>query len=157
MAPGDTSAIPPIEIFNEEFHATEHLRTEGPPVDGDLFAMECGADTRLVVYGTLAPGESNHYVVEEMHGTWLEGTVHGHRFEGVWRGNDGYPAFVLDEAGAAEEVVVFVSDDLPECWVVLDDFEGPGYRRCLTWVFDMEPEPVLAYIYEAHPPQIPES
>jgi gamma-glutamylcyclotransferase (GGCT)/AIG2-like uncharacterized protein YtfP len=58
----------------------------------------------------------------------------------------GYPALVLDPAGAAIDVNVFESIELPAHWARLDAFEGPGYQRVVTTVH-MPTGDVDAYIY----------
>ena len=58
----------------------------------------------------------------------------------------GFPGLILDAAGAAVDVQVFESSDLPDHWARLDDFEGPGYRRVVTQVRTAEGD-VSACIY----------
>ena len=104
----------------------------------------------LAVYGTLAPGESNHHVVAAIDGRWVEGAVRGHRLEAHWRGMSGYPGFLPDPLGPLVEVLVLVSALLGRYWERLDDFEGPGYRRREVDVFDRFGAGSLgqAFIYE---------
>ena len=54
--------------------------------------------------------------------------------ESGWGAALGYPGLILDAEGAAVEVQVFESPDLPSAWARLDAFEGPGYRRVVTEV-----------------------
>ena len=89
---------------------------------------------RLATYGSLAPGRSNHHHVVGLRGRWFAGHVHGRLVEEGWGASLGYPALVLDPDGPAIDVVVLESDDLPDRWPYLDDFEGPGYERVLTTV-----------------------
>ena len=110
-------------------------------------------DRALAVYGTLAPGGSNHHVVAGLGGRWLDGVIRGHRFEARWRGHTGYPGFRPDPAGPAVPVRVLVSDRLADHWERLDDFEGPGYRRVVIDVLGRGeadgPEPIgRAWVYE---------
>lgn len=88
-----------------------------------------GPEIRLATYGTLAPGRRNHGQLSDLPGRWLVGHVHGVLVEAGWGAELGYPGLMLDPFGAAIEVFVFESSDLPRHWQRLDAFEGPGYRR----------------------------
>lgn len=101
-------------------------------------------ETLLAVYGTLAPGRSNHHQLEGLAGSWLEGTVRGRVFQEAWCG---YPGIVLDAEGPLVNVFLFQSQDLPEHWERLDAFEGEGYRRVVTQV-SRDGAVFDAYIYE---------
>jgi gamma-glutamylcyclotransferase (GGCT)/AIG2-like uncharacterized protein YtfP len=105
------------------------------------------AETRLAVYGTLAPGQVNHHEVADLKGEWLQGTVNGHRFEVGWGAALGFPGLILDPSGPLVTVYLLESFDLPANWARLDEFEGPGYRRVVTTVRLATGEPD-AYIYE---------
>jgi gamma-glutamylcyclotransferase (GGCT)/AIG2-like uncharacterized protein YtfP len=89
---------------------------------------------RLATYGTLAPGRPNHHQLEGLTGRWTKGYVYGRLIDAGWGASLGYPALVLDSAGAAIEVQVFESTELPEQWSRLDEFEGAGYQRVVTTV-----------------------
>ena len=91
-------------------------------------------DQRLAVYGTLAPGRSNHHELAGLRGSWRPGTVRGRLVPEGWGATLGYPALVLDPTGPVVEVQLFESNDLPAHWPRLDDFEGPGYRRSAVTV-----------------------
>jgi gamma-glutamylcyclotransferase (GGCT)/AIG2-like uncharacterized protein YtfP len=93
-----------------------------------------GADERLATYGTLAPGRPNHAQLAGLSGRWLTGHVRGTLVKSGWGAALGYPGLILDSEGAAVEVQVFESPDLPSTWSRLDAFEGPGYRRVVTEV-----------------------
>lgn len=86
----------------------------------------------LFVYGTLAPGQSNHRVLAGLSGRWISGWVRGQRFEDGGGAAAGYPGLILDPAGGRVSGLLFLSRDLPRHWVRLDRFEGPGYRRVQT-------------------------
>lgn len=96
--------------------------------------MSAGADTRLAVYGSLAPGRPNEAQLSELQGTWTPGIVTGALKDDGWGAAIGYPGIILDPRGPEVEVQVFESAELPEHWQRLDKFEGPGYRRVVTTV-----------------------
>jgi gamma-glutamylcyclotransferase (GGCT)/AIG2-like uncharacterized protein YtfP len=105
------------------------------------------AETRLAVYGTLAPGQVNHHEVADLKGEWLQGTVNGNRFEVGWGAALGFPGLILDPSGPLVTVYLLESFDLPANWTRLDEFEGPSYRRVVTTVRLATGER-NAYIYE---------
>jgi gamma-glutamylcyclotransferase (GGCT)/AIG2-like uncharacterized protein YtfP len=92
------------------------------------------ADTRLAVYGSLAPGRANHHHLAGLKGQWRRGTVRGRLIDEGWGAALGYPGLILDSAGPVVEVHLFESADLPDHWPRLDAFEGTGYRRVVTQV-----------------------
>lgn len=92
------------------------------------------ADTRLAVYGSLAPGQSNHHQLAGLEGTWRAGTVTGTLADNGWGAALGYPALTLDSEGTAIPVQLFESADLPAHWSRLDAFEGADYRRAVAQV-----------------------
>lgn len=110
--------------------------------------MEHSVDTRLAVYGTLAPGKSNHDQVAFLKGTWRAGTVNGRLLQKGWAFEQGYPAIVLETDGPQVVVQLFESLDLPANWNRLDEFEGAEYRRVVT-VVETENGSVEAWIYES--------
>lgn len=104
------------------------------------------AACRLAVYGTLAPGRPNHHQLDGLTGRWLSGHVHGTLVQAGWGASLGYPALTLSSEGAAVDVQVFESTDLPAHWARLDEFEGPGYRRVVTTVH-LSSDELAASIY----------
>lgn len=104
------------------------------------------AETRLAVYGTLAPGRSNHHQLTGLEGRWRNGTVRGRLFESGWGAALGYPGLILDEQGETVEIELFESPDLPAHWQRLDAFEGSGYNRVVAAVALAE-ETLSASIY----------
>ncbi|OBC13429.1 hypothetical protein A5784_31680 [Mycobacterium sp. 852013-50091_SCH5140682] len=108
-----------------------------------MSAADLGPEHRLATYGTLSPGRSNAHVLEELAGTWVQGSIRGHFHERGWHI---YPGIVLDDSGPEVAVHVFVSRDLSAHWRRLDEFEGPGYRRVPVSVSSDTGE-VAAYVY----------
>ena len=104
-------------------------------------------ESRLAVYGTLAPGRSNAHILAPLKGTWRAGTVRGRLHPEGWGMTEGYPAIILDDAGDDVAVQIFESADLPAHWPRIDDFEGDGYRRVPVAV-TVSDETLTAYIYE---------
>ncbi len=104
----------------------------------------------LAVYGTLAPGRSNHREVAGIDGRWVEASIRGHRFTARWRDTPGFPGFRPDPDGPIVPVLVLVADELSRHWRRLDEFEGPGYRRVEIDVFDRAGSGPLgrAFVYE---------
>jgi gamma-glutamylcyclotransferase (GGCT)/AIG2-like uncharacterized protein YtfP len=91
-------------------------------------------NTRLAIYGTLAPGRVNHHQISALAGNWQRGTVKGKLFPSGWGAAQGFPGLILDALGPLVEVDLFESTELPEHWARLDEFEGSGYRRLVTTV-----------------------
>ena len=102
----------------------------------------------LFVYGTLAPGEPNEYVLKDVEGTWLPGTVKGQLFESGWGAAMGYPGIVLDDNGANVSGLLFSAPNLADHLARLDEFEGEGYQRVMTTVYLDNGDTAQAYIYE---------
>lgn len=87
------------------------------------------ADISLATYGTLAPGQVNHHVMDGMTGRWATGHVRGTLIAEGWGADHGCPGIVLDPDGDEVPVHIFVSTDLPWHWDRLDEFEGAEYKR----------------------------
>lgn len=104
-------------------------------------------DTRLATYGTLSPGRENHHQLRGLRGTWRRGTVRGRLVEQGWGASLGYPALVLDPAGASVGVHVFECAELPAHWARLDEFEGDGYVRCVVRIRMEDGDVVDAWMY----------
>lgn len=102
-----------------------------------------GCAQRLAVYGTLAPGGSNHAQLDGCRGSWSDAAVPGRR------GMRENPVFTYDPNAPLVAVQLFVSADLPLHWPKLDAFEGAGYRRILVPVFDGQRLATVANLYEA--------
>jgi gamma-glutamylcyclotransferase (GGCT)/AIG2-like uncharacterized protein YtfP len=109
-------------------------------------------ETRLAVYGSLAPGEKNHWVVENLRGSWEAGFVHGALENVGWGGAMGYPGMTWVPNGEQLSVKLFTSNDLPGQWERLDEFEGDDYRRILVPVYGLAGGVMVANIYEVWRP-----
>ena len=109
-----------------------------------------GPEHRLIVYGSLAPGKSNHAQMAGMEGAWASGVVRGHFRDTGWGSGGRYPGLTPDPQGPAVSILVFTAVDLPDHWARLDAFEGKAYRRS---VVDVEMEGVVtqASIYAVGP------
>ena len=88
----------------------------------------------LIIYGSLAPGESNHREVEHIDGVWKKGVIRGVLVNQGWGAYEGYLAFrhVPENAQRGIDCSILISDDLEQHWDRLDDFEGRGYLRLLA-------------------------
>jgi gamma-glutamylcyclotransferase (GGCT)/AIG2-like uncharacterized protein YtfP len=96
---------------------------------GGAVAREAGE--RLAVYGSLAPGEVNHWVLAGLDGTWTEGTVRGIRKPAGWGKALGFPGLIWNPEADRVAVKLFESKDLPRNWERIDAFEGDDYLRRL--------------------------
>ncbi len=111
------------------------------------------SDCRLAVYGSLAPGKSNHHHLAGIPGEWSDGWVEGELKDRGWGAGMGFPGIVLRPGGPRVTVQVLESEDLPGHWERLDAFEGDQYLRQLVQVHwdDENPGhpggPVIANIY----------
>jgi gamma-glutamylcyclotransferase (GGCT)/AIG2-like uncharacterized protein YtfP len=108
------------------------------------------SDRRLAVYGSLAPGRSNHGRLAGLAGEWQPGVVRGHLVESGWGAAQGYPGLNPDPFGPEVPVQLFTSDDLPSHWPRLDAFEGEEYVRVVVEV-DLGTRSVAAWLYALRP------
>jgi gamma-glutamylcyclotransferase (GGCT)/AIG2-like uncharacterized protein YtfP len=99
-------------------------------------------DHRLIVYGSLAPGEVYHLLLAGLPGTWEKIVIKGRM--GEWWG---FKAFFPDPQGEEHPAWLFTSEALPEKFPELDGFEGEAYRRVVITA-RVGGREVLAYIYE---------
>ncbi|MEO0367711.1 MAG: gamma-glutamylcyclotransferase family protein [Pseudomonadota bacterium] len=101
----------------------------------------------LFVYGTLAPGRSNEHVLAPLNGSWQPATIKGKLFESGWGAAYGYPGVILDDVQETVHGFLFSCSQLADEWQMLDDFEGPGYRRTLIEVQLEDGSVCDAYVY----------
>ncbi len=99
-------------------------------------------DEKLVVYGSLAPGGANNFLLRGLEGTWhrclIRGRLGRHR---------GFKAFKYDPAGEEHPAWLLISAALPPRLPDLDDFEGEEYRR-IQIPARVGEQTVLANVYE---------
>ena len=117
--------------------------------DGEIDAPRGeGPEHRLAVYGSLAPGEVNAWVLEPLEGAWFSGGfVRGRLHREGWGADHGFPGLELDSDGEPVPVDVFVSRELPDHWNRLDAFEGEDYRRTVVPVEGLPGAPLSCHIY----------
>lgn len=99
-------------------------------------------EERLIVYGSLAPGGPNNFMLARLEGTWIRCAIRGRM--GKYRG---FKVFKFDPDGDEHQAWLFSSPLLPQKFPDLDDFEGSEYRRILIPAIINDQE-ILAYIYE---------
>lgn len=132
------------EQLNDALIRLNILRTREPPdpftqdlLEGALEAL-FSTSRHLIVYGSLAPEGPNHGLVSNLSGEWKEGWVTGELLERGWSAAMSYPALRWCPEGRDIDARLLVSDDLPEYWRRLDEFEGLEYSRILApfWTSD---------------------
>ncbi|MEO0972525.1 MAG: gamma-glutamylcyclotransferase family protein [Pseudomonadota bacterium] len=106
---------------------------------------------RLFVYGTLAPGRSNHHHLKSLDGEWTPATLRGRLVAEGWGAAQGYPGIVPGGDGEAVSGWVLASPALCDHWARLDEFEGEGYERKVVTVTLANGTPVAAYVYALAP------
>ena len=83
-------------------------------------------EENLIVYGSLAPGEANHFLLASLIGEWHRCQIRGHL--GHYRG---FKSFRYDPEGPEHPAWLLMSPELPRVIADLDDFEGEEYERCV--------------------------
>jgi hypothetical protein len=81
-------------------------------------------ETRLIVYGSLAPGGVNAFMLAGLSGEWHPCRIRGRM--GIFRG---FKSFRYDPQGPEHPAWLLVSDELPRVIPELDAFEGEEYAR----------------------------
>jgi gamma-glutamylcyclotransferase (GGCT)/AIG2-like uncharacterized protein YtfP len=77
---------------------------------------------RLFVYGTLRPGHSNAYILENIGGEWLPGYVTGTFYERGWGAAADFPGIVLQKTERRSRVTCLSPITLTHtgrCWMSL--------------------------------------
>jgi gamma-glutamylcyclotransferase (GGCT)/AIG2-like uncharacterized protein YtfP len=111
------------------------------PVLEDVIDFLMGRPSRkLVVYGTLSPGQPNNSVLDDVAGRWSQVTLAGLVSE-----EEGLPVFRYNTRVERVEVDLLVSKDLAQHWQRLDDFDR-GYERQLG-LYWQDGIPGVANIY----------
>ena len=105
------------------------------------------ASRHLIAYGTLAPGGPNHGLLAGLEGEWVEGWVTGELLERGWSAAMSYPALRWCPVGGEIPAFLFASDDLPEIWTRLDEFEGLEYERIWAPFFSPEGDVRVGNLY----------
>jgi hypothetical protein len=82
--------------------------------------------TRLIVYGSLAPGGANAFMLAGLVGEWHPCHIRGHM--GACRG---FKSFRYDPQGPEHPAWLLASAELPRIILDLDDFEGEEYERII--------------------------
>lgn len=156
-----------MRALNAERHRRGSAATPDGAVERPASASRAGREIaaarhRLAVYGSLAPGETNHHVVESLGGSWRRGTVRGRLHARGWGATLGFPALIWDPCGDPVEVQLLETRELEAAWSELDAFEGEAYLRILVPV-ELRPdydsdrsvravEIVVANLYALAPP-----
>lgn len=104
-------------------------------------------DDSLFVYGSLAPGESNEWVLADLQGQWQPAWVAGIRHANGLPTTEGFPVLILDNDAPQVEGLLFSSSDLADYWPQVDRFEGIAYKRVLTEVRLADSMTQQAYVY----------
>jgi hypothetical protein len=125
----------------------------GGMADGDARAAEAvcrdvfGSESRVAVYGALAPGEAKHYMLTPFRGVWTPGFVRGRLEGGPWSSMLGMQGIRLE--GGADRVPVHVlqSPLLERAWTSFDFFGGAGFARLLTPVENSDGVSAIANIF----------
>ena len=91
------------------------LRAREPPAGLDdlesRFASAFDADRHLAVYGSLAPGRSNHDQLRDLTGNWHSGlSVTGELVHRGWGADLGYPALHWRPTGPPVPIQLLVSE-----------------------------------------------
>jgi gamma-glutamylcyclotransferase (GGCT)/AIG2-like uncharacterized protein YtfP len=84
-------------------------------------------ETKLIVYGSLAPGEANHFLLAGLTGEWYRCSIRGHL--GHYRG---FKSFRYAPQGPEHPAWLLESSELPRIIEDLDDFEGAEYERIVV-------------------------
>lgn len=115
------------------------------PLQQLLFDMLLGQPCKkLISYGTLAPGQSDHQLLSDLPGQWEECVIRGsvHLDQELC-------AYSWSPTGAEHKANLFMSQDLPMNWQRIDKFEGARYKRRLVPA-EMQSGVTVAHAYVAN-------
>ncbi len=101
------------------------------------------------MYGSLSPGEKNHWVVRSIEGDWVPGIVRGFEFEITWGAAEGFEGFLPDDNGNHVSVMVLLSGKLDKNWRAVDEFQGEGFVRQIVPVTLSDETVIQAWVYTA--------
>jgi gamma-glutamylcyclotransferase (GGCT)/AIG2-like uncharacterized protein YtfP len=104
--------------------------------------MADNPETRLIVYGSLAPGEANHFLLARLVGEWHKCQIRGHMGR-----HRGFKSFRYDQKGPEHQAWLLESRDLPRYLHDLDDFEGEEYQRIFIPA-QVDGRWIMAQVYE---------
>jgi gamma-glutamylcyclotransferase (GGCT)/AIG2-like uncharacterized protein YtfP len=104
--------------------------------------MTDSPETRLIVYGSLAPGEVNAFMLADLPGEWRPCRIRGRM--GVFLD---FKSFCYDPQGPEHPAWLLVSAALPRIIPELDDFEGEAYERRIIPA-RVDGRWVMAQVYE---------
>ncbi len=104
--------------------------------------MPDSPETKLIVYGSLVPGEANHFLLAGLTGQWHKCHIRGHM--GQYRG---FKSFRYDPKGPQHRAWLLESFELSRFITDLDDFEGEGYKRIIIPA-QVDGRWVMAQVYE---------
>ncbi len=102
---------------------------------------------KLFVYGTLAPGKPNHYVLEDVPGNWSPASIRGQLHNQGWGADQGCPGVIPKDDGEPIQGFIFSSPELAANWEKLDAFEGEEYRRVKVNVETEDGQTIEAFVY----------
>jgi gamma-glutamylcyclotransferase (GGCT)/AIG2-like uncharacterized protein YtfP len=132
----DVTMVGLIDLANQARRPSRDSHAMASATDAEAWLERLfGHSERLAVYGTLAPGRSNHHVLARYGGAWSRGRVRGDLVEAGWGAAAGYPALRCRAGGPWVPVHVLESAQLPGAWPDIDAFEGSEYRRILVPVY----------------------
>ena len=99
-------------------------------------------ETRLIVYGSLAPGGTNAFMLAGLVGEWHPCRIRGHL--GTYRG---FKSFRYDPQGPEHPAWLLSCAELSRVILELDDFEGEEYERRIIPA-RVNGRSVMAQVYE---------
>lgn len=155
VAPRDDDAIRDLRVrLERRLGVTTYVDRQAigrvEALEGSIVAtLLAEPQKNLAVYGTLAPGESNHGVVADLEGRWSEGFVRGDLQSVGWGAVNGFPALLWRPDGPRVKVAFLRSHQLEAHWERLDLFEGASYQRILVPIEDDHSVVAIANLYAA--------